>query len=37
MDGDVVHCLFRGDEVFDEGILFLDKFHSMIEIEEGVA
>ena len=37
MDCDIHHCLFRGDEVFNEGIFLLDEFHSMIEIEEGVA
>ena len=31
-----MHCLFRGDEVFDERIILLDEFQSMIEIEEGV-
>ena len=37
MDCDIIHCLFRGDEVFDEGVFLLDEFHGMIEIEEGVA
>ena len=37
MDGDVLHCLFRGNEVFDVGVFFLDEFHSMIEIEKGVS
>ena len=37
MDCDVMHCLFRGDEVLDEGVFLLDEFHGMIEIEEGVA
>ena len=37
MDCDIIHCLFGGNEFFDECVLLLYEFHGMIEVEEGVS